>query len=574
MNQVGRTSVHPSMARFALAIVVVLMAPSALVRGAAAAPAGASAGTGTRAAGTDYDRIAELLGAPGNPATFIRDVRPTVLAANDTLIIECPGARPGEPAQVTLQGQRAEGRGKLRYEGVGRGAGGDRVLLSLPAPNTPARIVGVAIEVVQGGQRWRLAPGHTVTLQLSPPSLQSAARGLADTLGARSPLTIALVALALLLLVALVVHLLVAPVTGLVVVWERKIWARMQSRIGPNRVGPAGWLQWLADGVKMLLKEDTIPRDADAALFRFAPYIMWSGVFAAFVILPLSAQAIIADLDVGLLFLTSITSLTVIGILLGGWTSNSKWSLLGGMRSAAQIVSYELPAAMALLQIALLAGTLSPQGIVRAQGGLPHQWFIFASPFAFAGFFIYFIAALAEGNRTPFDLPEAESELVAGFTTEYSGFRYGVFMLAEWTNVYVLSAAAAAFFLGGWNIPFVSADQIAGSVILGLVGGLFMLAKVVALVFVIIWIRATLPRFRLDQLMALCWKYLIPLSFATFVLTAAWLLVCDYVPSVDGWVRALTFACGGLGVFVLFVARVRANWRSSHLLPPPRGQAP
>ncbi|HEY0706600.1 MAG TPA: complex I subunit 1 family protein, partial [Polyangia bacterium] len=250
-----------------------------------------------------------------------------------------------------------------------------------------------------------------------------------------------------------------------------------------------------------------------------------------------------------------------------------KWSLLGGMRSAAQIVSYELPASMALLQIALLAGTLSPQGIVRAQGGLPHQWFVFASPFAFAGFFIYFIAALAEGNRTPFDLPEAESELVAGFTTEYSGFRYGVFMLAEWTNVYVLSAAAAAQFFGGWNVPFVSADQVAGSWALGLLGAFLMLTKVVALVFFIIWIRATLPRFRLDQLMALCWKYLIPLSFAAFVLSAAWLLVCDAIPAAHGWVRLLTFGFGGLGLFALFVQRVRVNFRSSHLLPPPRGQA-
>ncbi|HEY0711986.1 MAG TPA: NADH-quinone oxidoreductase subunit NuoH [Polyangia bacterium] len=537
------------------------------------APGTARAQANPSAAGTDYQRITALLGAPGTPDDFIRDVRPTVLAPDDTLVIECPGVRPDEPAQVTLLGQRSGDRGSLRYEGVGQGARGDRVLLNLPPPRAPTRLVGVALEVTQGTRRWRLAPGHVVSLQLSAPSLETAARGLATSIGLSGPAA-ALIALALLVTVALLVHLLVAPVTGLVVVWERKIWARMQSRIGPNRVGPAGWLQWLADGVKMLLKEDTIPRDADTALFRFAPYIMWSGVFATFVLLPLSAHAIIADLDVGLLFLTSITSLTVIGILLGGWTSNSKWSLLGGMRSAAQIVSYELPAAMALLQIALLAGTLSPQGIVRAQGGLPHQWFVFASPLAFAGFFIYFIAALAEGNRTPFDLPEAESELVAGFTTEYSGFRYGVFMLAEWTNVYVLSAIAAALFLGGWNIPFVSADAVAGSWALGVLGGLVMLTKVVALVFVIIWIRATLPRFRLDQLMALCWKYLIPLSFAAFVFAAAWLLVCERFPQADFWARLVTFAFGGLGLAGLFVVRVLANLRGSHLLPPPRGQAP
>ncbi|HEY0708189.1 MAG TPA: complex I subunit 1 family protein, partial [Polyangia bacterium] len=263
------------------------------------------------AAGTDYQRLTELLGAPGSASTFIRDVRPTTLGPDDTLVLECPGARPNETAQVILQGQRTDGRGSLRFEGVGRGARGDRVLVELQAPRQPARLTGVAIEVVQGTQRWRLAHGHQVTLELSPPSLESAARGIAGFLGFADARA-GLVALALLFLVALVVHLLVAPVTGLVVVWERKIWARMQSRIGPNRVGPAGWLQWLADGVKMLLKEDTVPADADAGLFRFAPYIMWSGVFAAFVILPLSAHAIIADLNVGLLFLTSITSLTVI----------------------------------------------------------------------------------------------------------------------------------------------------------------------------------------------------------------------------------------------------------------------
>jgi NADH-quinone oxidoreductase subunit H len=268
------------------------------------------------------------------------------------------------------------------------------------------------------------------------------------------------------------------------------------------------------------------------------------------------------------LFLTSITSLTVIGILLGGWTSNSKWSLLGGMRSAAQIVSYELPASMALLQIALLAGTLAPQAIVRAQGGLPHQWFVFANPFAFAAFFIYFIAALAEGNRTPFDLPEAESELVAGFTTEYSGFRYGVFMLAEWTNVYVLAAAAAALFLGGWNIPFVSAEAVTSSALLGLLGAGVMITKVVVIVFVIIWIRATLPRFRLDQLMSLCWKYLIPLSFAAFLLSAGWLWLVHAVPVAGTLIRWATFLLGGVALLGLFVARVLANFRASRLLPP------
>jgi NADH-quinone oxidoreductase subunit H len=495
----------------------------------------------------------------------VRDVRPAVLGAHDTLVIECPDVTPGGPADVVLRGRRVPGPGEWRWRGQGRAVAGDRVLVNLGIQDR-VHLAGVSVEVAQATRHWRLRPGHAVTLELAPASLESTAQELGAWLGAgpSSPL----VSFGLLVVIALVVHLLVAPVTGLVVVWERKIWARMQSRIGPNRVGPSGWLQWLADGVKMLLKEDTIPTDADAGLFRFAPYVMWMGVFATFVVLPLSAQAIVADMNVGLLFLTAITSLTVIGILLGGWTSNSKWSLLGGMRSAAQIVSYELPAAMALLQIALLAGTLSPQAIVRAQGGLPWQWFIFANPFAFVGFFLYFIAALAEGNRTPFDLPEADSELVAGFTTEYSGFRYGVFMLAEWTNVYVLSAASAALFLGGWNVPFVAPEAVAASPLLGLLGAALMISKVVALVFVIIWIRATLPRFRLDQLMALCWKYLIPLAFAAFVLSAGWMWLVSVAP-VFGWLaRAVTFLVGGVALLGFFALRVWSNFRATRLLPP------
>ena len=498
---------------------------------------------------------------------FIRDVRPTTLGPADTLIIECPGVAPGQPARVTVIGRRSNGQHGLRWTGAGRGSTGDRVLVNLNRAEA-ARLDHVQITVEQEGRSWTLRPGHEISFDLAPASLEGLADRLNQKLGS-SPAQAPFVGFGLLLLVALLVHLLVAPLTGLVVVWERKIWARMQSRIGPNRVGPGGWLQWLADGMKMLLKEDTIPTDADAGLFRFAPYVMWMGVFAVFVILPLSARAIIADLNVGLLFLTSVTSLTVIGILLGGWTSNSKWSLLGGMRSAAQIVSYELPASMALLQIALLAGTLSPQAIVRAQGGLPQQWFVFANPCAFVGFFIYFIAALAEGNRTPFDLPEADSELVAGFTTEYSGFRYGVFMLAEWTNVYVLSAAAAALFLGGWNVPFVSAEAVSGSALLGFVGAAVMISKVVVMVFVIIWIRATLPRFRLDQLMSLCWKYLVPLSFAAFVLSAAWLWLVHAAPLAGVVGRWATFLTGGVAVLGLFVARVLANFRGSHLLPGP-----
>jgi NADH-quinone oxidoreductase subunit H len=371
---------------------------------------------------------------------------------------------------------------------------------------------------------------------------------------------------AVVLLVALVIHLLVAPLTGLVVVWERKISGRMQSRLGPNRVGPAGWLQWLADALKMLTKEDLVPAEADRTLFRLSPYLMWMSVFATFVVLPLSATAVVADMNVGLLYVVSVTSLTVIAILLGGWASNSKWSLLGGMRAAAQIVSYELPASLALLPAVLLAGTLSPQELVRAQGGLPHQWLVFANPLTFGCFFIYFVSALAEGNRAPFDLPEAESELVSGYNTEYSGFRFGIFSLAEWTNMYVMSALVTTVFLGGWNVPFVAAGAVAASPALQALGAALAVTKIVTLVFVIIWVRWTLPRLRIDQLMALCWKYLVPLSFAAFLGTGAWMWATDGLPMVRLAVSWATFLLGGLALGGLFVARVVANFRAMRLL--------
>jgi NADH-quinone oxidoreductase subunit H len=497
---------------------------------------------------------------------FIADVRPTTLEPGQSLVVECPGITRGKSAEVRIHGDPRDGRSPQQFLGVGRVRRGERVILDIDQPPVPMRLHAVRVEVTQGDRVWRLRPGHTLELSFAPASLQGTVRQLGALL-APGPALQGWLPYLLVAALALVIHLLVAPLTGLVVVWERKIWGRMQSRIGPNRVGPGGWLQWLADGIKMILKEDSVPDGADGRLFRFAPYLMWMSVYATFVVLPLSATAIVADMDVGLLFLISVTSLTVIAILIGGWTSNSKWSLLGGMRSAAQIVSYELPAAMALLQVALLAGTLSPQGIVRAQGGLPHEWFVFANPFAFASFFIYFIAGLAEGNRTPFDLPEAESELVAGFTTEYSGFRYGVFSLAEWTNLYVLGAIVSTTFLGGWNLPFITAEMQAQRPLLQALGAAAVVGKIVVLVFVMIWIRATLPRFRLDQLMSLCWKYLVPLSFACFLATAGWMWLARERPLLEAGVRWGTFLVGGVGVGALFITRVIVNYRSSHLLP-------
>jgi NADH-quinone oxidoreductase subunit H len=212
--------------------------------------------------------------------------------------------------------------------------------------------------------------------------------------------------LGMLLFAAVVLMLWVAPLAGILSYFERRIAARMQSRVGPNRVGPHGLLQWVADGLKCLLKEDLIPRDADARLFKVAPYLVFLGMFGTFVVLPFSEKLVIADLNVGVFYLMAVTAFVAVGIIMAGWSSNNKWALLGGMRAAAQIVSYEIPSGLALLTVVLTAGTLSTQGIIREQGWAPWTWNMFRTPFLFASFFIFFTAALAEINRTPFDLPK------------------------------------------------------------------------------------------------------------------------------------------------------------------------
>src|SRR5271168_1963865 len=207
---------------------------------------------------------------------------------------------------------------------------------------------------------------------------------------------------------ALVLILVALPFASIVTWVERRVWARIQSRIGPNRVGPNGFLQWLADGVKHVCKEDLIPSEADARLFKLAPYLVVLAFILPWAVMPFSSRLILADLNVGILYMTAVTALTVVGVLMAGWASNNKWSLIGGIRSAAQIISYEIPAGMSIFPVVLITGTLSMQGIIRAQGWAPNNWFLFNNPFTFAAANILFISALAEGNRTPFDLPEAE----------------------------------------------------------------------------------------------------------------------------------------------------------------------
>jgi NADH-quinone oxidoreductase subunit H len=359
-----------------------------------------------------------------------------------------------------------------------------------------------------------------------------------------------------------------AAITAGIFSWaERRVAARMQSRVGPNRVGPFGFLQWIADAVKLLTKEDLVPTEADSILFRAAPYFMMVGFACVFVCLPFSHTLIVADMNIGIFYILAVTALIVVGIIMSGWSSNSKWSLFGAIRSAAQIISYEIPAGMALMIPVMLAGTLSTQGIIRAQGGFPWQWFIFDNPAAFVAFFVYFISALAEGNRTPFDLPEAESELVSGYNTEYSGMRFSYFFLVEWGNMWVMSALATTMFLGGWQLPGLTPEKFDA-----LTGGIAVVAELASLglfaaktlffVFVVMWLRWTLPRIRVDQMMNMCWKYLVPISFAGVMFVAAWMLVVHAVPMLGVVMRAVLFLAGAGGV-VAFAMRTLKNLRDT-----------
>ena len=335
---------------------------------------------------------------------------------------------------------------------------------------------------------------------------------------------------------------------------ERRIAGRIMSRIGPNRVGPQGIIQWLADGIKNFLKEDLIPTSADKILFRFAPYPVFLGVTLTLVTIPFSSLLIGADINVGLLYIIGCWGLVVIGLLAAGWASNSKWTLLGGIRSAAQMISYEIPMVLSLIAVVLASGSMSLQTIIRAQGAHPINWFVFSSPFALIAFVVFMIAAIAEGNRTPFDLPEAESELVAGYNTEYSGMRFLFFFFAEWGNLYVISALAASLFLGGWQIP--SAWQTwavaHGEILPHLIEVIVFQIKTWVWVLLIIQLRWTLPRLRVDQLMSVSWKYLTPFAFVAILGTGLWMLL---LPSGSPFVSYLLFF-SAVAIICYFVWRV------------------
>ena len=350
----------------------------------------------------------------------------------------------------------------------------------------------------------------------------------------------------------------VMPFSGIVTWVERRVAGRIQSRIGPNRPGPGGFFVWLADGIKNMLKEDIIPSKADAPLFRLAPYLVFAAIFASFVALPFGSHLIIADLNVGILYITAVTGFVVVGVLIAGWASNNKWSLLGGIRSAAQVISYEIPAGLAIFPVVMLAGTLSMQGITQSQGWAPWTWNVFHSPFTFVAFFIFFVSALAEGNRTPFDLPEAESELVSGFSTEYSGMRWLLFYIGEYANLYVIGVVVSTLYLGGWQVP----EALHGSTFLRAVAELATIqVKSLFWVFVILWLRWTLPRIRVDQMMAMCWKYLVPMSVVNILGVAVWMAVFPHGTAIG---RGIMFVVG-VGIVGLFLWRVRFHLRRARM---------
>ena len=303
--------------------------------------------------------------------------------------------------------------------------------------------------------------------------------------------------------------------------WERKVSAHIQVRFGPMRVGGwHGWAQSIADAIKLLLKEDIIPAGADKLVFVLAPMVVFAAALASYVTIPWAPGVIVRDLNIGILYMVAISSLVVVGIIMAGWSSNNKYSTLGAMRSAAQAVSYEVPLVLSLLGPVMIAGTMSMGKLVEAQSGswfgiLP-KWFVFPQIVAFL---VYFTCSLAECNRLPFDIPEAESELVAGFHVEYSGMRFAIFFLAEYANMFVVAAIATTMFLGGWQGPWLSLPGLPREVAHGLFGLFWFLVKCYVLIFIMMWLRWTLARLRVDQLMGFAWKVLLPIAFANLIIT-------------------------------------------------------
>jgi NADH-quinone oxidoreductase subunit H len=335
---------------------------------------------------------------------------------------------------------------------------------------------------------------------------------------------------------------------------ERKVSAFMQDRLGPMRVGPYGVLQTVADAIKLLFKEAVFPRGVDRKLFVVAPLLVNVGAFLPFVVIPWGARLQPADLNVGIFYVSAISAISTVGLIMAGWASNNKYALFGAMRSAAQIVSYEIPSLLIILVPVMIVGSLSLQDIVLAQQGGLSRWFLFRYfPLMPVAFVCFFVAALAETNRAPFDIPEAESELVAGFHTEYSGFFFSLFFLAEYTEMFVVSAVASVLFLGGYLAPHPWLQQL-GPLPLG---WFWLWFKAWLLVFVMMWLRWTVPRARVDQLMYIAWKVLLPISLGLVLVVGA-LVLGPSTANGFTWDRWVAWPVTLLVVGFLFAVMVRA----------------
>jgi NADH-quinone oxidoreductase subunit H len=359
---------------------------------------------------------------------------------------------------------------------------------------------------------------------------------------------------------------------ALLTLMERKVSAWMQNRLGPNRVGYGGLLQPAADGLKNIIKEETLPAQANKVLFLLAPALSFVPALMLSAVIPLAAPlpvefdltlpllgrvvhhglmpVVVADLPVGFLFVLAISSLGVYGIALAGWSSNSKYSLLGGLRSSAQMVSYEVPLGMSLVPVLLLSGNVSLSTIVADQQ--QSLWYVLP---LFLSFFLFLVAGFAETNRLPFDLPEAESELIAGYHTEYSAMKFSLFFIAEYANIVTVSAMVTTLFFGGWDLPFLRWDQTPG-LLQTVVTAVVMFLKVMFFIFVVMWVRWTLPRFRFDQLMSLGWKFMLPLALVYVMLMGAALWVIEDVVGVASPMARYLLLFGlnlALGYLVFFV---------------------
>jgi NADH-quinone oxidoreductase subunit H len=320
------------------------------------------------------------------------------------------------------------------------------------------------------------------------------------------------------------------------IVFERRVLAFMQDRLGPNRTGPKGVLQSVADAFKMMGKEDFRPLGADKFTFTLAPIMVMVGAVAVQLVLPYTKGFTPQHLNIGIIYLVAITSFTTIAILLGGWGSHNKFSLVGALRGAAQMVSYEVPMLLALLVVAMIAGSLDLNHVVAIQGG--YKWLVFYAPFTFM---LFYIASVAELNRGPFDLPESESELVSGYGTEYSGMRFGMFFLNEYAGMTIMSMVAVTLFLGGWHGPFENLVTVHG---IALVPIVWFLVKTYILVFALVWIRLTLPRLQVDQLMGFAWKILIPAGLVNIAISGAvilWAPHWRWVMAIVSWAMLALF---------------------------------